>query len=134
MVCMIWAFATVCGSPQDGVPSVTSVAPPSWWTKQEVNPVRLLVRGTNLHGAQVRATRPQLLTSSVFVNRKGTYLFVDVRISDTARPGSYPLMVETPHGKTTVPFTIESPRDLKTNFRGITNDDVIHLIMTRSFR
>jgi neopullulanase len=133
MVCMVCALASVCGAAQDDAPSVTKVEPPSWWSKQNVNPVRLLVRGTNFRDAQVRATQPELQPSAVVINRKGTYLLVDVRISPIARPGPYTLVIETPHGKTTIPFRIESPLDSKTNFQGITNDDVIYLIMIDRF-
>jgi len=34
-------------------PTVTKVEPPSWWAGHSINPVRLLVRGTNLKGASV---------------------------------------------------------------------------------
>src|SRR6266576_3014973 len=133
MICMVCALASVCGAAQDDAPSVTKVEPPSWWTKQNVNPVRLLVRGTNLRGARVLGNQSELQPSAVVVNRKGTYLFVDVRVSPTARPGPYLLAIETPHGKTTIPFKIESPLDPKANFQGITNDDVIYLIMIDRF-
>ena len=49
-------------------------------------------------------------------------------------PGKYPLLVENANGSTMIPFSLEAPLDTRTNFQGITNDDVIYLIMTRSFR
>src|SRR5439155_16634215 len=85
---------------QSGVPSVTKVEPPSWWARHSINPVRLLVQGENLTGARVLATKTAIQTSEVFVNRNGTYLFVNVRVSPTARPGSYPLTLVTPQGNT----------------------------------
>src|ERR1700730_5983075 len=132
MACMLWAFA-VFASAQEGAPSVTKVEPPSWWAQHSVNPVRLLVRGKNLTGARVRAAQQAIRTSDAFVNRNGTYLFVNVNISPTARPGSYPLILETVQGNTTIPFTIEQPLDPKTHFQGITADDVIYLIMPDRF-
>jgi glycosidase len=132
MACILWAFA-VCASAQEGVPSVAKVEPPSWWAQHSVNPVRLLVRGKNLTGARVRATQPAIQTSDTLVNRNGTYLFVNVNISPTARPGSYPLILETAQGNTTIPFAIEQPLDPETHFRGITADDVIYLIMPDRF-
>src|SRR6185369_13794446 len=68
-------------------PTVTKVDPPSWWAKHTINPVRLLVRGTNLRGARVTAMNPELRASVVSVNESGTYLFVDVEISPSLRPG-----------------------------------------------
>ena len=133
---LVWIFA--CGVavfPQidsEG-PSVTKVEPPSWWAGHTINPVRLLVRGKNLTGAHVRAPQQAIQTSDLFVNRNGTYLFVNLQISPTARPGSYPLIVETAQGNTTIPFAIEQPLDSKTHFQGITADDVIYLIMPDRF-
>lgn len=113
--------------------TVTKVEPPSWWSNHSLNPVRLLVRGTNLSGAQVRATRPQTVVSDVRVNARGTYLFANLRISPSALPGDYPLSVESALGKATVPFHLNSPLNARANFQGITNDDVIYLIMTDRF-
>lgn len=122
-------FCTVSISAQ----TVTKVDPPSWWANHTINPLRLLVRGTNLHGARVSSANPALQASNVSVNQTGTYLFVDVHINSAARPGNYILTVETRSGRTSIPFTIESPLDTRTNFQGITNDDVIYLIMIDRF-
>jgi glycosidase len=114
-------------------PSVTKVDPPSWWANHTINPVRLLVRGTNLNGARVSSDNPALRVSRVFVNQRGTYLFVDVDISRSARPGKYSLLVQTPSGRSNIPFNIEPPLDPRSNFQGITTDDVIYLIMIDRF-
>ncbi len=108
LVCVFACGVVVCAETRFEGPSVSKVEPPSWWAGHTINPVRLLVRGKNLTGARVRATEPAIQTSSTFVNRNGTYLFVNVNITPTARPGSYPLIIETAQGNTTIPFTIES--------------------------
>ena len=127
------APTVVSGAPQSGPPAVTKVEPPFWWAGHTINPVRLLVRGRNLAGAKVRSLNPATRVSGVFVNRNSTYLFVNVSISPTARPGEYPLILETATGRATIPFKIESPRDPRTHFQGINTDDVIYLIMTDRF-
>lgn len=114
-------------------PQVVKVEPPSWWARHTINPVRLLVRGRNLHGARVNATRVETEASGALINSAGTYLFVNVRISPTARPGEYPLTLETGGGRATIPFTINAPLDPATNFQGVTSDDVIYLIMPDRF-
>ena len=114
-------------------PQVVKVEPPSWWARHSINPVRLLVRGRNLHGARVNATRVETEASGALINSAGTYLFVNVRISPTARPGEYPLTLETGGGRATIPFTINAPLDPATNFQGVTSDDVIYLIMPDRF-
>ena len=114
-------------------PSVAKVEPPSWWAAHSINPVRLLVRGTNLHGARVRSTRRGTEASAVVVNPAGTYVFLSVHISPDAAPGDYPLTLETNSGKTSIPFRLNVPLDPATHFQGITNDDVIYLIMPDRF-
>ncbi|HEX8494738.1 MAG TPA: alpha-amylase family glycosyl hydrolase [Pyrinomonadaceae bacterium] len=114
-------------------PSVLKVEPPDWWANHTINPVRLLVRGKNLHGARVTSTRPETVPSATVVNSAGTYLFVSINVNPAARPGDYPLALETPAGKTTIPFRLNAPLDARQNFRGITSDDIIYLIMPDRF-
>jgi len=114
-------------------PLVTKVDPPSWWARHSINPVRLLVRGANLRGAHVRPLNAEMRASEVSVNEQGTYLFVDVEISPSLKPGAYPLLVESASGSTMIPFRLEAPLATQGNFQGITTDDVIYLIMTDRF-
>jgi glycosidase len=128
-LCLLCFF--VAGFSQ--TPAVTKVDPPSWWSSHTINPVRLLVRGENLRGASVSFSTAALRASRVSVNDKGTYLFVDLNISPTVRPGKYSLIVRAPTGVATFPFSIEAPLETRSHFQGITNDDVIYLIMTDRF-
>jgi hypothetical protein len=130
---LIFWCSVFCSATNAQNPSVTKVDPPSWWAKHTIRPLRLLVRGTNLRGAHVRALNPEMLVSEVSVNERGTYVFADVEISPSLRPGKYPLLLETASGSTMIPFTLEAPLDTRSNFQGITNDDVIYLIMTDRF-
>lgn len=132
-VCILVSIIGVSASAQSGSPSVTKVEPPSWWAKHTINPVRLLVRGKNLAGARVSSLDPAIRVSGVVVNRNSSYVFVNVSVRPTARPGDYPLILRTPSGRTTIPFRIEPALDARTNFRGVSNDDVIYLIMPDRF-
>lgn len=114
-------------------PVVSKVEPPSWWAAHTINPVRLLVRGTNLHGARVTATRKETSPGALLINGAGTYLFVNVTIDTAARPGDYPLTLETAAGRTTIPFRLHAPLDQSGNFQGVTSEDVIYLIMPDRF-
>jgi glycosidase len=122
-----FVFATAYGQ---SAPSVTKVDPPSWWANHTINPVRLLIRGRNLGGARLTSSVPGLRVSRVSVSASSTYLFADLSISPAAKPGKYSLVVETAGGRATVPFAIENTLS---GFEGITNDDVIYLIMIDRF-
>jgi len=114
-------------------PEIIKVEPPSWWAGHTVNPVRLLVRGKNLANARVRPTTRAVQTTGVRINGSGNYLFVDVRVNPNARPGLHPLVVETNSGRATIPFRIEPTLPPVSRYQGITNDDVIYLIMPDRF-
>lgn len=131
LFCLL-ASASLCLCKQSA-PTVQKVEPPSWWAAHTINPVRLLVRGTNLQGARVSSAKSELEPGAVVVNSSGTYLFVSVRINPLAQPGDYPLTLETSAGKSLIPFRINQPLDPAKNFQGITSDDVIYLIMPDRF-
>jgi glycosidase len=112
---------------------VEKVEPPSWWANHSVNPVRLLVRGANFEGAKIVSKNNLLKVSNVKINRRGDYLFFDVTIAGNAKPAKYDFEVSTATGRATIPFEISAPLNAKTNFQGITNDDIIYLIMPDRF-
>jgi neopullulanase len=129
------AYASLSGNTTTTTtaPVVSKVEPPSWWAAHTINPVRLLVRGANLHGARVAATRKGASPGAPLINDAGTYLFVSVMIDAAASPGDYPLTLETSAGRTTIPFRLDAPLDPSVNFQGVTTHDVIYLIMPDRF-
>ena len=114
-------------------PQVSKVEPPNWWANHSINPVRLLVRGTNFQNAQVKSLDKHLNVSNIRVNSRGDYLFFDVTIAPNVKVGKYDFEVSTANGKTSVPFGISAPLDVSKNFQGITNEDVIYLLMPDRF-
>ncbi|MGI9035446.1 MAG: alpha-amylase family glycosyl hydrolase [Pyrinomonadaceae bacterium] len=129
---VITALSVVASSAQNS-PSVEKIEPPNWWANQTINPVRLLIRGKNFQNAQVASANKSLKVSNVRVNSRADYLFFDVSVAPGAKVGKYEFEVSAPGGKTQIPFEISAPLDAKTHFQGVTNDDVIYLIMTDRF-
>ena len=113
-------------------PLVTKVDPPDWWTATHSSPIRLLIRGTGLTGAKVSLPAP-LKASNVAVNPSGTYLFADIAIPLKARPGDYPLTIQTTAGQTKAPFALVSALPEAGRFQGFSPDDFIYLIMPDRF-
>lgn len=115
-------------------PKVTKVEPPNWWIGHTINPVRVLVRGENFKDVKtVKSLNKSLKVSNLKINGRGDYLFFDVEISKNAKPAKDEFEVSAQNGKITIPFEISAPLDSKTNFQGVTNDDVIYLIMPDRF-
>lgn len=111
-------------------PSVTKVDPPNWWVDHTINPVRLLVRGTELSGARVTATDSGVEVMEAHSNSRGTYLFVDVRVKTAGR---HPLQVTTNRGSAIIPFEVLAPLAPEGRFQGFSPDDLIYLIMPDRF-
>jgi glycosidase len=146
---LIFHFIFVCGlvnltcagaQAQTGVsknqalaPRVEKVEPPNWWANHTINPVRILVRGAGFQNAKIASKSNLLKVSNIKINARGDYIFFDATIPKNAKPAKYDFEISTPSGKTTIPFEISAPLDTKTNFQGITNDDIIYLIMTDRF-
>ncbi|HEX5705919.1 MAG TPA: cyclomaltodextrinase N-terminal domain-containing protein, partial [Pyrinomonadaceae bacterium] len=103
-------FVALChgaAAAQSGAPRVAKVEPPSWWAGHSINPVRLLVRGSNLHGVRVSAdVGAPFELSGQSVNPAGTYIFVNLRIDARAVPGEYKLRFQSSAGSVTHPFVI----------------------------
>lgn len=114
-------------------PTVTKVEPPNWWAGHSINPVRLLVRGTNLNSADVKCQAPDFTVSNVQVNERGTYLFVDLTVPAGATPGTVPITVTTSDGSASIPFQVSAALPRQGRFQGFSPDDVIYLIMPDRF-
>jgi len=115
-------------------PEVLKVEPPNWWPGHSLNPVRVMIRGRNLAGARVAAIGAGLrVTELPKVNAQGTYLFIDVTIAPTAQPGARKLRITTRGGSVDAAFEILAPLPRASRFQGITNDDIIYLIMPDRF-
>ena len=117
-------------------PEILKVEPPNWWAGHSIgstgNPLRVLIRGRNLQGAKLSA-KPGFTVSRISVNGAGTYLLADVTINKTLKPGKYPLTVTGELGSAEAPFEISAALPRQGNFQGITQDDVIYLIMPDRF-
>ncbi|MBS1788586.1 MAG: cyclomaltodextrinase N-terminal domain-containing protein [Acidobacteria bacterium] len=117
-------------------PEILKVEPPNWWAGQTIgtqaNPLRVLVHGRNLQGAKLTA-KPGLTVSRVKVNETGSYLFADVAINKTVKPGQYPFLITGELGSAEAPFEISAVLPRQGNFQGFNQDDVIYLLMPDRF-
>jgi glycosidase len=122
----------VCVAVLAATPTVTKVEPPNWWPDHTLNPIRVLIRGSELNGATLEAA-PGFIANKVFVNAGGTYLLCDLTIPAGVKPGSYPIAIRTRQATATAPFRIEPPLPADGRFRGFSPDDIIYLIMVDRF-
>jgi neopullulanase len=110
------------------------VEPPSWWAGHSLNPVRLLLRGTNLAGARLIVDHVACRPGLTRVNPAGTSLWVDLHIDRNALPGPVAMQVVSPDGVAAgASFELREPLSRQGRFQGITPDDIIYLIMIDRF-
>ncbi|HVE58981.1 MAG TPA: cyclomaltodextrinase N-terminal domain-containing protein, partial [Pyrinomonadaceae bacterium] len=128
-------FLTVCCSfftINAQTPTVEKVEPPNWWADYSINPVRVLVSGTNLKSAKVVADKG-LTASNVKISANGHYLFADVSIPKNQPVGKYDLKITTASGTVNAPFAISPKIARAGRFQGYTPDDVIYFLMPDRF-
>jgi glycosidase len=122
----LWLTLTVAAQ----APQILKVDPPSWWTGSTVNPVRLMIRGRNLHGARVEVQGLHVVNTS---KNSGTYIFADVFIPPNTRPAQHSLTVTTPRGSATSSFEVLPSLNRAGRFQGFSPNDVMYLIMIDRF-
>ena len=133
LLLVVFISATVGGMAQ-AAPEILKVEPPSWWIGSSVNPVRLLIRGSNLKGARVQAVgRGIRVVGTPKTNEGGTYLFVDVAIEPRANPGPRELRITTANGAAQAAFEILAPLSRAGRVQGFSPADVMYLIMIDRF-
>jgi glycosidase len=124
--------AAITGAAQSSAPQVLKVEPSSWWASHSINPVRVLIRGSNLAGARV-TTAGGLRVGATNANAAGTHLFVNVQINSQTKPGVHQLHVATANGSTAAPFEVLMPLPRAGRFQGFSAADVLYLIMIDRF-
>ena len=72
------AFGSVITCAGQSSPEVLKVEPPSWWAGSSLNPVRLLIRGTNLIPLVHTVGPGWRVVGAPWMNEQRTALFVDV--------------------------------------------------------
>ncbi len=116
------------------MPTVEKIEPPNWFANYSINPVRVLVRGKNLSGANVSVPKGSGLKAYNFrASENGNYLFFDLEIARKTKIGKYDLQIRTQAGNVNSPFEISPKINRQNRLRGFTPDDVIYFIVTDRF-
>ena len=114
-------------------PTVEKVDPPNWWAGMTVNPVRVLVRGTNLGASAVSTNSNALHAANPKASANGHYLFFDLSIAKNTKAGKYKISVGGKHALTTFEFEILPRASRVGRYQGYTPDDVIYFLMPDRF-
>jgi neopullulanase len=113
-------------------PAVTKVEPPSWWIGLTPE-VMLLISGRHLQANEVGCNLPTVTVTHTQSAAGGSYLFVWLKIAADTRSGTAVCRVTTSAGKTSFELPLASRAPTAGKFHGLSQSDVIYLIMPDRF-
>ena len=128
----IFAFCTIYVA-SFGQINIDRVEPPNWWTGMHNHELQLMVHGNQIGHCKVDIDYPGVTLAKVHKVENQNYLFLDLRIGESANAGKVPI---TFHKKGSRKKTIDFPlkkRTMRTHPRGFDNSDVVYLLMPDRF-
>jgi neopullulanase len=113
---------------------ITRVEPPYWWTGFENSSLQLMIHGENVGSAIPQLNYPGVSIKKVHTADSPNYLFVDLRIANSVKPGTMDLKFNFPEGSTAV-YSYELKKRTKAgkDYEGFDNSDAIYLITPDRF-
>src|ERR1700761_3644104 len=116
------------------IPSLERVEPMFWWVGMNNPNLQLIVHGKDIASRNVQLIYPGVKLVAVHKVENPNYLFLDLRISQAASPGTFPIKFNKSGEKAlTYQYKLRK-RDRSANrVQGVTNKDLIYLIMPDRF-
>ena len=113
-------------------PAVTKVEPPNWWVGLTPE-VMLLLSGHDLEATHVACNLPTLRVSRTQATAGGSYLFIWLKIGADTKSGTVVCRITAPKGTTSFELPIAARAPTVGKFQGLSQDDVMYLIMPDRF-
>ncbi|NUQ81213.1 MAG: cyclomaltodextrinase N-terminal domain-containing protein [Bacteroidetes bacterium] len=115
-------------------PSVSRVEPLNWWVGMKWAPLQLLIHGKDLAGSEVTSSHPGLTVQKVHPADSPNYLFVDIGIADSLKPGTYQFKITKPGQKpVTIDYELWKRESPEKRYTGFNSEDVVYLITPDRF-
>lgn len=113
---------------------IERVEPPNWWVGFKNTELQLLVKGKRLADYTPQITYEGVRIEKVHKANSENYLFIDLQISPTTKPGKFELVLES-KGKKKIRYEYELKSRVKPAeaYKGFTSEDVIYLITPDRF-
>src|ERR1700740_2403067 len=73
------------------IPALERVEPMFWWVGMHNPNLQLIIHGNNISSRNVALNYPGVKLVAVHKVENPNYLFLDLRISSTTRPGTFPI-------------------------------------------
>ncbi len=114
-------------------PRIDKVEPPNWWVGMKMDSVELMLYGEGLEHATVSCSSSGVRITGTHSTGNPSYLFVDLTLTASIRPGDIPVQVSTPSGIATFSYPLLPRHDPAGRYQGFSNADVVYLITPDRF-
>lgn len=114
---------------------IEGIYPSHWWVGMKNPNLQLMVRGANVAENNFSVSYPGVRLVKVNKVENKNYVFLDLVVSSSARPGTINIQVKNPNGSGKIPFELKPRRKGKgTEYaQGIWSQDFMYLIMPDRF-
>src|SRR5687767_4692522 len=106
--------------------------PTHWWVGMKNSKVQLMLHGNAIENAdEYTINYPGVKLEKINIVENANYLFLDLNISSSAKPGTVKIHVDKTGAPFDIPFDLKPRRDGKGKSfaKGVTSADLIYLIM-----
>ena len=115
-------------------PAIDRVEPAFWWTGMEHEALQILVHGDDIGRARVSMDAAAgVRLDGVTAVESPNYLFLDLAVTDDARPGTLTLRFDHPARDLTYEYELRAREPGRGGAAGFTSRDVIYLMMPDRF-
>ncbi len=111
---------------------IERVEPISWWIGME-HPLQLMIHGENIAGSTVEVNSADIKIGKIISSDNPNYLFVDVVIDPSTKPGEYIFTFTKGRKRVEVPYVLEARRESPAAEHSLTAADVVYLLMPDRF-
>src|SRR5690349_9365091 len=120
-------FFFVTGVKSQNIPALERIEPAFWWVGMKNPKLQLLVHGNKIANRDINFSYPGVTLIKVNKVENPNYLFLDLEISASAAPGSFPILF-TKKGVKPLKYNYEiKQRDLSSKGKqGVTNKDFVY--------
>lgn len=127
-------FALACASTSTAEPAVERVEPPNWWSGMAVPDLQLMVHGRDLADLDAQLSYPGVELVGTEATENANYLFIDLRVSPEAEPGTLEIALQGDGDvREVIRYQLKARSPGSSERRGFDAGDAIYLITPDRF-
>jgi glycosidase len=114
----------------------TNVYPTNWWTGMKDPSLQLMIHRKDIGQAKISmAPYAGVKLVKTYVPENKNYVFIDLTIAPTTKPGSLQFKISENGSVNTIPYTLNArnKNNGKTRVKGVNSSDLVYLIMPDRF-